>query len=283
MSPYLRLMRFDKPTGTWLLFWPCAWAITIASPGQVPDIYMLFLFMLGAFLLRSAGCVINDILDRDIDKKVERTKLRPIAAGEIDVAHALALFIFLMFVGFLILVQLNKLSIMLGFAVVIPIVLYPLAKRYFVWPQLILALVFNWGMIMAFAAIEDTLSLNAFILYLACVFWTLGYDTIYAHQDKKYDKAIGLKSTAFSFIGQSKNSISLIFIPMLICLAVIGIINEFGLFYYFGLAVCAVYLFFKLYRLNINEPGACAANFKSHTIFGFLYFIVLVVERMQLL
>lgn len=259
--------------------WPTLWSITIATPVGLPDFYTIFLFVLGAFIMRSAGCVINDILDKDIDKKVKRTKDRPLAGGKVTVAEAWTIFVFLMAMGLLVLLQLNRLAIILGFLIVVPIMVYPLMKRFFAWPQLFLALVFNWGVLIAWAYVGEELSLSTLILYMACMCWTIGYDTIYAHQDKDYDKKIGIKSTALVFVGRSKTFIGGFYAVMIGMFVVLGILNDFSKIYYAGTAIAALHLFLQVKTVKLDDAKNCMDKFNSNISFGWVVFLTFVIEK----
>ena len=196
------LTRINKPIGFMLLFWPCSWGIAYAhyyNPELKTNLIYLFLFFIGAVLMRSAGCIFNDIVDKDLDKKVERTKLRPIAANKISVKKSFLYIVLLCSLAFLILIQFNLLTIILGLGSMILAFSYPFMKRITYWPQLFLGLTFNWGIIMAWTAINDYISINIIILYVSAIFWTLGYDTIYGAQDMVDDEIIGIKSASIKF------------------------------------------------------------------------------------
>jgi 4-hydroxybenzoate polyprenyl transferase len=247
---------------------------------SLPEIYMLILFGLGAFVMRSAGCIINDIFDREIDARVQRTKNRPLASGEISTGEAWVLFIFMMFFGLIILMQLNSLTIKLGFAIVIPIILYPLAKRVFAGPQLFLAIVFNWGVIMGWAAVaEDISSPIPWLLYVACMCWTLGYDTIYAHQDKVDDKKMGIGSTAVAFGNKTKLIIAGLYSTMFTLLLVVGWLSQFSKLYYTGIIIAGLHLLLQVRTVDLNNGQSCMDKFKSNVALGWIIFITLFIEK----
>ncbi|RPH75307.1 MAG: 4-hydroxybenzoate octaprenyltransferase, partial [Candidatus Rokuibacteriota bacterium] len=201
-KPYLRLARFDRPIGAWLLLFPAWWSQALAevSLGRPhPNLWYLVLFFLGAFIMRGAGCTYNDIFDRDYDARVARTAARPIPSGQVTVAQAFMFLGALCIAGFVILLQFNLFTIVLGAASLLLIAIYPFAKRFTFWPQLVLGLTFKWGALVGWAAVTGALSLAALVLYGGCVLWTIGYDTVYAHQDKEDDELVGLKSTALKF------------------------------------------------------------------------------------
>ncbi|RXG62123.1 4-hydroxybenzoate polyprenyltransferase, mitochondrial [Armadillidium vulgare] len=209
IQPYLQLMRVDRPIGSWLLFWPCGWSIALAAPsGSLPDPYILTLFAVGSFIMRGAGCTINDMWDKDLDKKVERTSSRPLAVGAVNQLESLIFLSFQLGLGCLILLQLNWYSIMLGISSLGNcnnlVVLYPLMKRFTYWPQLMLGFTFNWGALLGWSAVQGSCDWSVVLpLYIAGISWTLIYDTIYAHQDKKDDALIGIKSTALNAISEA--------------------------------------------------------------------------------
>lgn len=279
MSPYLQLIRFDKPTGTWLVLWPSLWSITIATPLGLPELSTLILFALGAFLMRSAGCIINDIIDRDIDRQVTRTRKRPLASGRVSVNEAWAILIFLLLMALCILLQFNRLTVMLGFAIVLPIAVYPLMKRIFPWPQLFLGVVFNWGVLMGEAAVADEVSLSGLLLYVACIFWTLGYDTVYAHQDKEDDLQLGIHSTALSFGRKSRYYIGIFYGVMTAFLLAVGIVNGFSAIFYAGIFLAGLHLFLQVRTLDINNAENCMNKFTSNISLGWIIFLTLVIEK----
>jgi len=212
LRPYARLARLDRPIGTWLLLFPCWWAIALAAaPGHWPDIRLMALFALGAVVMRGAGCTINDVLDRHLDAQVERTRLRPIPSGQVSVRQAIAFLLLQLLLGLLVLIQLNRLTMALGVASLLLVFTYPLMKRITWWPQAFLGLTFNWGALMGWTAVRGSLDMPALLLYAGGIFWTLGYDTIYAHQDKEDDARIGVKSTARLFGDRSKRWVALFY------------------------------------------------------------------------
>ncbi|XP_076909632.1 4-hydroxybenzoate polyprenyltransferase, mitochondrial-like [Bidens hawaiensis] len=231
VRPYAHLARLDKPIGTWLLAWPCMWSITLAaSPGHLPDFKMMALFGCGAFLLRGAGCTINDLLDRDIDTKVERTKSRPIASGALTPFQGISFLVIQLLLCFAILLQLNNYSIVLGASSLLLVFTYPLMKRITFWPQAFLGLTFNWGALLGWSAIRGSLDPAIVLpLYLSGVCWTLVYDTIYAHQDKEDDKIVGVKSTALRFGDSTKIWVSGFGIACISGLALSGFNANLGL------------------------------------------------------
>lgn len=281
-SPYIRVMRLHQPVGIWLLLWPCLWAVALASRHTMPPIDLLLLFAAGAIVMRSAGCIINDIIDKDLDVKVERTKMRPIAAGEISVKSAIVLTCALLFIGLLILLQIGGLAVAIGFGSVFLVGLYPFMKRLMPYPQLVLAFTFNIGAIMGWAAITQTLSLETLLLYMACMCWTMGYDTIYAHQDVRDDRKAGIKSTAVTFGSYSRSFIALFYAGMVLLLAYTGLRVGFGLPFFAGILLVAAHLGWQVYSVDLDNPRDCLRVFRSNTILGGLVLAAIMLEKMVL-
>ncbi len=275
---FLELTRFHKPIGFMLLFWPCSWGLAFAYNFQEINmlfIYHLFLFFLGSVLMRSAGCIFNDIVDKDFDKKVKRTKKRPIASGRISVENSLVYVVILCLIALIILLQFNLLTIILGIGSMFLAFAYPFMKRITYWPQLFLGLTFNWGIIMAWVSINNSISLEIFVLYLSAIFWTLGYDTIYGAQDMSDDEIIGLKSTSIKF----KNNInffvgSCYFISFSIIAWLLR--NEFGFNLFFILIT--MYGLTLLYQLKIfkkENQKSCLNAFKFNNLTGLFLFLTI--------
>ncbi|KAL5282782.1 COQ2 family protein [Megaselia abdita] len=243
-TPYAQLMRLDKPIGTYLLYWPCAWSIGLSSsPGSWPDLYMLGLFATGAFIMRGAGCTINDLWDKDIDGKVERTKSRPLVSGKIEHMDAIYFLGGQLALGLLVLVELNTNSILLGVSSVALVIAYPLMKRITYWPQLVLGMTFNWGALLGWCATQGSVDWSACLpLYMSGICWTIVYDTIYAHQDKKDDLAIGVKSTALRFGDKTKVWLSGFTTAMISGLVTTGIVCDQTWPYYSSIAIVAAHL-----------------------------------------
>ncbi|XP_046513249.1 4-hydroxybenzoate polyprenyltransferase, mitochondrial isoform X2 [Equus quagga] len=266
VQPYLRLMRLDKPIGTWLLYLPCTWSIGLAAePGCFPDWYMLSLFGTGAVLMRGAGCTINDMWDRDYDKKVTRTANRPIAAGDISTFRS---FVFLggqLTLALGVLLCLNYYSVALGAASLLLVITYPLMKRVTYWPQLALGLAFNWGALLGWSAVKGSCDPSVCLpLYFSGIMWTLIYDTIYAHQDKKDDALIGLKSTALWFREDTKQWLSGFSVAMVGALSLVGVSSEQTAPYYAALAAVGAHLARQIYTLDIHRPEDCWDKFTSN-------------------
>ncbi|CAI4230523.1 unnamed protein product [Auanema sp. JU1783] len=272
-QPYLALMRADKPIGTWLLYWPCTWSIALATPaGELPSLYYLSLFGAGAFLMRSAGCVINDLWDKDFDKKVERTKMRPLACGSVSTKQAVALLGGLLTTSLGILLQLNWFSVAVGASSMLLVVGYPLAKRYTYWPQFVLGLTFTWGALLGWTAVRADLGLTPLTLYLASLQWTLIYDTIYAHQDKHDDIMIGVKSTALRFGDKTKQWLTGFGTVMMGSLASVGYLADQTWPYYLGLGGTAAHLAWQIGTVDINNGEDCWKKFKSNSWIGSILF-----------
>uniref|UniRef100_W5MV33 4-hydroxybenzoate polyprenyltransferase, mitochondrial n=2 Tax=Lepisosteus oculatus TaxID=7918 RepID=W5MV33_LEPOC len=282
VQPYLRLMRLDKPIGTWLLYLPCTWSIALAAdPGCLPDLFMLALFGTGALMMRGAGCTINDMWDKDFDKKVSRTVSRPIASGEITQLQA---FMFLgaqLSAALGILLCLNFYSIALGAASLSLVVTYPLMKRITYWPQLVLGLTFNWGALLGWSAVMGSCDWSVCLpLYFSGVMWTLIYDTVYAHQDKADDILVGVKSTALCFQEQTKPWLTGFSVAMLSGLILTGINSHQTLPYYGALSVVAIHLVYQVYSLDINKPEDCWEKFESNRNLGLLLFLGIVLGNL---
>ncbi|MBT3331098.1 MAG: 4-hydroxybenzoate octaprenyltransferase [Rhodospirillaceae bacterium] len=276
LRPYLRLARLDRPIGTWLLLWPCWWSIAMASNGQMnnwPDfLWLLAAFALGALVMRGAGCAWNDITDRDFDGQVERTRGRPIPSGEISIGQAAAFMVLLALIGLNILLRLNTFALWIGVMSLAPVVIYPFMKRITWWPQVFLGLAFNWGALLGWAAVRGELTLAPLLLYLGGIAWTLGYDTIYAHQDKMDDALIGIKSSARA-LGQRTRPMLWAFYGAAITLfALAGWLANLGPLFFAGVGVAAAQLAWQAGSVDIDDPGDCLAKFRSNTWFGWLVF-----------
>ncbi|KAF6739297.1 4-hydroxybenzoate polyprenyltransferase, mitochondrial [Oryzias melastigma] len=272
VQPYLRLMRLDKPIGTWLLYLPCTWSIALAAePGCLPDLGMLALFGTGAVLMRGAGCTINDMWDKDFDKQVARTASRPIASGDISQFQALVFLGGQLSLALGVLLCLNYYSIALGASSLCLVITYPLMKRITYWPQLVLGLTFNWGALLGWAAVRGSCDWSVCLpLYFSGVMWTLIYDTIYAHQDKEDDVKVGVKSTALRFRDQTKLWLSGFTAAMMSGLVVAGVNAEQTLPYYAALTAVALHLTHQIYSVDINKAEDCWKEFSSNRNLGLL-------------
>ena len=278
IRPYLKLARADRPIGTWLLLWPCWWGLVLACPitgRHWPDLKLMVLFALGALVMRGAGCTYNDIVDRDIDARVERTKSRPLPSGAVSVRAAWLFLVAQALVGLCVLLALNRTSILLGIVSLALVAIYPFMKRVTYWPQAFLGLTFNWGALMGYAAATGTLELPAFLLYGAGIAWTLGYDTIYAHQDKEDDALIGVKSTALRFGAHTKQWLCLFYAVMIVLLGFAIATSGLGHVAYWGLAAVAAHLFYQIVTLEIDDPARCLAVFQANRNTGLFVFMCL--------
>lgn len=273
LKPYALLIRMDRPVGTFLLLWPCLWSIFALSNDMLLSAITLktvLLFVVGAFLMRSAGCIINDLWDRDIDPKVERTALRPLASGTITVKQALFALCVLLLLSLFILLSFNVVTILLGFLALAFVVVYPVMKRFTYWPQLFLGLTFNFGVLMGWAAIDGRLSLSALAFYCAGILWTLGYDTIYAYQDKEDDALLCVKSTALLFKDNGKRWVSGFYTASCLCFLLAGALLSAGGIYYIGtILIYGMYLA-KLKSWSITNAADCLKLFKLNMFMGFL-------------
>ena len=273
---FIELTRLNKPIGIMLLFWPCSWGLAYAynyTKNLNQFLFYLLLFFLGSVLMRSAGCIINDIVDKDYDKKVKRTKQRPIAANLVSVTQALIYSAFLCLVAFFILIQFNKLTIILGLSSMLLAFSYPFMKRITYWPQLFLGITFNWGLIMAWAASTNYISQEIIIFYLSAIFWTLGYDTIYGAQDIKDDEIIGVKSTSIKFKKNIKQFVSINY--LLSSLLIIYLIkNELGFnFLTFFMVIFILSLVYQIQIFDKTNPQSCLKAFKSNNFSGLSMFL----------
>ena len=279
---FIRLTRLDKPIGYMLLFWPCSWGLTIAYNFENNlniYIFYLVLFFFGSVLMRSAGCIVNDIADRKYDKKVLRTKNRPIASGKISVIQGFFYVLLLCLLALIVLLQFNKLTIFLALASMPLAFIYPYMKRLTYWPQLFLGITFNYGLLLGWISIEENLSLTPIIFYIGAIFWTLGYDTIYGYQDIKDDEIIGVKSTSIKFKNNPKKFLSLCYVITLISIIIIGISMNFNNFYFLFLTLPAMHLFFQIKTLNIKDDNSCLKIFKSNNMLGLIIFINLLIGK----
>jgi 4-hydroxybenzoate polyprenyltransferase len=279
--PYLRLARLDRPIGSWLLLMPCWWSAAL-SAGIAHDIKALpltvLLFFIGAFVMRGAGCTWNDITDRDLDAKVERTRSRPIPAGQVSVTQAFAFLVAQALVGLAVLLQFNRFAIATGIASLVIVAVYPFMKRITWWPQVVLGLAFSWGALMGFAVTFGRLDAIAFVLYAGSIAWVIGYDTIYAHQDAEDDALIGIKSTALLF-GANTRPALVFFYGLAVVL--IGVALALGGMHWpawIGLAAFAVHLAWQISRLEIGDSALCLRVFKSNRDAGLLLFAGLLVD-----
>lgn len=275
--PYARLARLDRPIGTWLLLFPGWWAIALAGPpGGGPDLWLMTLFAVGAVVMRGAGCTINDILDRDLDAQVERTRVRPIPSGQVTTRQALAFLLVQLLLGFLVLIQLNWLSIWLGVASLVLVGSYPLMKRITWWPQAFLGLTFNWGALMGWTAVTGSLGAPALLLYAGCILWTLGYDTIYAHQDKEDDARVGIRSTALLFGDSSPRWVRRFYAGAFAvwCMALLPVGQPAAMA--LPLLAVAGLLLFQVRGWDLDDPVDSLATFKASRFVGWALLLAIV-------
>ena len=280
---FLELTRLQKPIGYMLLFWPCAWGFTISfdySDDIKTYFYFLSLFLAGAILMRSAGCIVNDIVDRKFDKKVFRTKDRPIASGKISVKLGLIYAAILCLLAFCILLNFNYLTIVLAIASMPLAFTYPLMKRITYWPQLFLGITFNYGLILGWTSYIGEINMVPIIFYIGAIFWTLGYDTIYGFQDIKDDEIIGLKSTSIKFKKNPYIFLKLCYSIFLLSLLIVGFLLNLNKFYFIFLSLISLQMYyFQLSKLDIHKAQNCLQIFKSNNFVGFLIFITLLIGK----
>jgi 4-hydroxybenzoate polyprenyltransferase len=273
MRPYLRLMRLDRPIGAWLLYWPCVFGLILGAAAQgerFPDIWYAVLCGLGAIVMRGAGCTYNDIVDRDFDAKVERTRGRPIPSGAVSVKAAWAFALVLAFTGLLVLLAFNRYAIVLGASSLFLVVVYPFMKRITWWPQAWLGLTFNWGTLFGFAAAAGTLTPAAYLFYAGCVFWTVGYDIIYAHQDKEDDILVGVKSAAIRLGANSMPWLYGFYAAAIAFMLAGGFVAGLGVWFALAMLVPTAHLLWQLHGLNVDDPKLCLRLFKSNRDTGAL-------------
>ena len=280
---FIELTRLKKPIGYMLLFWPCAWGLTLAydfSGEKITYIFYIFLFLVGAILMRSAGCIINDIADRKFDKKVFRTKNRPIASGKITIFKGIIYALVLCLIAFFVLIQFNYLTIVLALGSMPLAFTYPLMKRFTYWPQLFLGITFNYGLILGWTSIENNINIIPIIFYIGAIFWTLGFDTIYGFQDLKDDEIIGLKSTSIKFKSKPKLFLKLCYAIFLISLFIVGFVMQFGKFYYLTLVVIGFHMFYiQIHKLIFENSKNCLKIFKSNNLLGFIVLISVILGK----
>jgi len=278
--PYALLMRLDRPIGSWLLFLPGLWGIALMAQGWWQGIGLTSLFFLGAIVMRGAGCVVNDLWDRDIDRQVERTRGRPLPSGAVSPRQAVAFLAGLCVIGLLILLQLNTAAIWLGVLSLLPIVLYPLAKRVTDYPQAVLGFTFGWGAVMGPVAASGSLSWAMVALYAATICWIFGYDTIYAHQDRQDDAMVGIRSTALAFGARTRPVLAAAYAMTLLLLALAGWLAGLGEWFYWGLAMPGALLAWQVVELDIEDQAHCLMLFKSNRDVGLLGALAILIGRL---
>jgi 4-hydroxybenzoate polyprenyltransferase len=283
--PYLRLARLDRPIGSWLLLLPCWWSAGLAAVAahEQVNVWHVLLFFIGAFAMRGAGCTWNDIVDRDLDAMVERTRSRPIPSGQVSVAAAFAFLTLQALIGLAVLVQFNRFTILTGIASLAIVAVYPFMKRVTYWPQIALGLAFSWGALMGWPAVFARLDWPALLLYAGAIAWVIGYDTIYAHQDRDDDALIGIKSTALLFGERTKPILAAFYAVAVALIALAGCSVGAGIVFWLGLVAFAAHLSWQIWRLDIADPANCLAVFKSNRDAGLILFGALVVDAMRLL
>jgi 4-hydroxybenzoate polyprenyltransferase len=277
----LRLSRLDRPIGSWLLLMPCWWSAALAA-GVVRDIgqlpLIIALFFIGAFVMRGAGCTWNDITDRDLDALVERTRSRPIPAGQVSVAQAAAFLVAQALIGLAVLLQFNRFAVITGIASLVIVAIYPFMKRITWWPQIVLGLAFSWGALMGFAVTLGRIDATALTLYAGSIAWVIGYDTIYAHQDAEDDALIGIKSTALLFGPRTRPALMVFYATAVVLIGVALMLAGARWPAWIGLAAFAAHLVWQITRLQINDPALCLRIFKSNRDAGLLLFLGLLVD-----
>jgi 4-hydroxybenzoate polyprenyltransferase len=281
LRPYLRLARLDRPIGSWLLLLPCWWSAAlaaVAAHASAPRLAHLILFFIGAFAMRGAGCTWNDIVDRELDASVERTRSRPIPSGQVSVGQAALFLVLQALVGFAVLIAFNGFTVALGIASLAIVAVYPFMKRITYWPQIVLGLAFSWGALMGWAATFGRLDGPALLLYAGSISWVIGYDTIYAHQDREDDALIGIKSTALLFGARTKPMLAVFYGLAVILIAAAGFSAGAGSVFAIGLAAFAGHLAWQIVRLDIADPDNCLAVFKSDRDAGLILFAALVLD-----
>jgi 4-hydroxybenzoate polyprenyltransferase len=278
--PYLRLARLDRPIGSWLLLMPCWWSLGLAGmqAGRLPSLWHITLFFVGAFAMRGAGCTWNDLVDRDIDARVERTRSRPIPSGQISARAALVFLVAQALVGLVVLVQFNRFAIGVGIASLGVVAIYPFMKRFTYWPQIFLGLAFSWGALMGWAGARGALEAPAFLLYAGSIAWVIHYDTIYAHQDREDDALVGLKSTALLFGARTKPALALFSAASVLLIALAGVTAHAGLVFALGLAAFAAHLAWQIAFIDIDDQESCLRMFRSNRDAGLILFAAMVLD-----
>jgi 4-hydroxybenzoate polyprenyltransferase len=279
--PYLRLARLDRPIGAWLLLLPCWWSLGLAAIHTEELIHFgyVILFFVGAFAMRGAGCTWNDIVDRDLDARVERTRSRPIPSGQVSIAAAAAFLVLQALVGLAVLLAFNPFAIEVGIASLVIVAVYPYMKRFTYWPQIALGLAFSWGALMGWSAVFGRLDLPAYLLYAGSICWVIGYDTIYAHQDREDDALVGVKSTALLFGEQTRPMLALFYVLAVALIASAGWIGGAGVVSLIGILAFAGHLSWQVRRLDIADSALCLALFKSNREAGLILFGALVLDQ----
>jgi 4-hydroxybenzoate polyprenyltransferase len=278
--PYARMARLERPIGWWLLLWPCWWSSVLATNavGTLPNLWHLALFLVGAVAMRGAGCTYNDIVDRDLDAQVARTRSRPIPSGQVSVRNAKIFLAAQTLVGLIVLIQFNGFTIVLGALSLATIAIYPFLKRITWWPQVGLGIAFSWGALMGWSAVFGRLDWPPVLLYVGAILWTIGYDTIYAHQDKEDDALIGVHSTARLFGERTQQTLSLLYAGATLLFTVACLVAGAGIPAYAGLTLGALHLVWQTRTLRIDDPDNCLRLFRSNRDYGWIVFAGLVAD-----
>jgi len=283
LNLFIELTRLKRPIGYMLLFWPCAWGLTLAydfSKNLNDYFFYLSLFFLGSILMRSAGCIVNDILDKEFDKKVKRTKNRPLASNKVSIKLAIIYALTLCALAFLVLINFNNLTIILALASMPLAFTYPLMKRFTYWPQLFLGITFNYGLVLGWTAIQGEINIVAIIFYLGAIFWTLGFDTIYGYQDIRDDEVIGLKSTSIKFKRNPKLFLIICYFIFTISLISVGYFMKFNEIFYFSLIITIFHLFFyQIYNFNYKNSKNSLRIFKTNNLLGFIVLFNILIGK----
>ena len=280
--PYLRLARLDRPIGSWLLLMPCWWSVGLVGMRveQFPSLWHIVLFFIGAFAMRGAGCTWNDLVDRNLDGLVERTRSRPIPSGQVTVAEATAFMLLQALIGFLVLIQFNRFTVFTGLASLLVVAIYPFMKRITYWPQIVLGLAFSYGALMGWPAAFGRLDWPAIVLYAGSISWVIGYDTIYAHQDREDDLLIGIKSTALLFGENTRPMLAGFYAGAVVLIGAAGLLAGGRLIFVLGLIAFAAHLAWQVVRLDINNSAHCLTLFKSNRDAGLILFAAMLLEAM---
>ena len=272
LNLFIELTRFKRPIGYMLLFWPCAWGLTLAydfSKNLNDYFFYMLLFFLGSILMRSAGCIVNDILDKEFDKRVSRTKNRPIASGKVSTKLGLTYVVLLCLIALLVLLNFNTFTIILALGSMPLAFTYPLMKRYTYWPQLFLGITFNYGLILGWVCIRNQIELAPILLYIGAIFWTLGFDTIYGYQDIKDDEIIGVKSTSIKFKENPKLFLIICYSIFMLSLILVGLFMKFSSMFYLFLSIPILHLFlYQIYNFNFKNPKSSLKIFKTNNLLG---------------
>ena len=281
LKPYGRLARWDRPIGWWLLLWPCWWSATLAqnmTDQHMPNFWHLLLFMIGAIAMRGAGCTYNDLVDRDLDARVARTRNRPLPSGAVTLAQAMLFLVLQALVGALVLIQFNGFTILVGLVSLGVVALYPFAKRFVDWPQFVLGLAFSWGALVGWSALTGELSAAPLILYAGCVLWTIGYDTVYAMQDKEDDALIGVRSTARLFGERGRVAVALFYVGAFVLFSLAFALADAGLLAFAALGAGLLYSVWLVVSLDPDDAQSCLSRFRGNTVTGWILFAGLLAD-----